>query len=487
MRKLILLILGLAFVLGPFAYAADDKTTCFSTGTEDYKRTDFFKQGLAACRRLITAGKASGAASDLLAYYYRGSGYWKTRMGDLNGALEDYNQAVNLDPSHVEGYDYRADIFKQKGDVARAIADYEMAIRLDPTYAAAYYSRGFIYESQGNIEKARADYTAALAVPEKDRIAKWAQEQAKTRLAALKGQSVTKSAEPRNTEAEVQARLREEQKRRAAAEEDAKKKADELARVTALLEIAKRTHSSQVASRRFALLIGNQRYAERVGPLKNPHEDVALLEAALKKVGFEVVTLLDTNYRTMDLAIKHHISKVREAGNDAISFFYYSGHGASNPSSHINYIIPVDVTDTETSDFWDQSFELSDVIDKLAAQAPDATHYVIFDACRDELKLRSASKSVGSSKGFAPILNTSGILVAYATAPNKTASDIGSGGGPYAKALAEEIVKPGQEAVTMFRNVQLKVKNEIGQDPWLSFPTLRAVYFAGETTPSANK
>src|SRR5262249_48147680 len=36
----------------------------------------------------------------------------------------------------------------------------------------------------------------------------------------------------------------------------------------------------------------------------------------------------------------------------------------------------------------------------------------------------------------------------------------------------------------MFRNVQLKVKQTIGQDPWLSFPTLPAVYFAG-TKPAA--
>src|SRR5262249_17436237 len=36
----------------------------------------------------------------------------------------------------------------------------------------------------------------------------------------------------------------------------------------------------------------------------------------------------------------------------------------------------------------------------------------------------------------------------------------------------------------MFRNVQLQVKEAIGQDPWLSFPTLPAVYFAG-TKPAA--
>ena len=32
----------------------------------------------------------------------------------------------------------------------------------------------------------------------------------------------------------------------------------------------------------------------------------------------------------------------------------------------------------------------------------------------------------------------------------------------------------------MFRNVQLRVKERIGQDPWITFPTLPAVYFAGE-------
>jgi Tfp pilus assembly protein PilF len=60
-----------------------------------------------------------------------------------------------------------------------------MATMLDPTYAAAYYSRGRIYEDQGKAEKARAEYNAALAVPEKDRIAKWAQDQARARLKEL--------------------------------------------------------------------------------------------------------------------------------------------------------------------------------------------------------------------------------------------------------------------------------------------------------------
>ena len=62
-------------------------------------------------------------------------------------------------------------------------------------------------------------------------------------------------------------------------------------------------------------------------------------------------------------------------------------------------------------------------------------------------------KGLGTDKGFVPVANTAGLLIAYATAPNRTASDAGDGGGPYAKALAEELLKPGVEAVTMFRDV----------------------------------
>jgi len=72
--------------------------------------------------------------------------------------------------------------------------------------------------------------------------------------------------------------------------------------------------------------------------------------------------------------------------------------------------------------------------------------------------------------GRVGVNETSGLPIAYATAPRKTASDLGIDGGPYAKALADELVKPGVEAVSMFRNVQIRVKQSIGQDPWLSFP-----------------
>ena len=240
-----------------------------------------------------------------------------------------------------------------------------------------------------------------------------------------------------------------------------------------------------LAETRIALLIGNQAYNPKVGPLRNPHDDIALVGAALKSLGFSVTEVMDADYRTMDAAIKRHAATVRREGQGTISLFYYSGHGAADPDTRTNYLIPIDVEEADDTDLWNYSLNLNNIVEGLRVQAPAATHYVVFDACRNELNLMRKGQKALADKGFVPLAYTPGVMVAYATAPGKTAADTGSGGGPYAKVLAEELIKPGVEAMTMFRRVALRVNREIGQDPWMSSSTLPEVYFAGE--PAAAK
>src|SRR5215510_7254128 len=76
---------------------------------------------------------------------------------------------------------------------------------------------------------------------------------------------------------------------------------------------------------RLALLIGNQGYSAKVGPLKNPHNDVTLIEAALKQLGFKATVLKDAGYKAMDTALKRYVTEVRRAGRNAISFFLLFG------------------------------------------------------------------------------------------------------------------------------------------------------------------
>jgi uncharacterized caspase-like protein len=240
---------------------------------------------------------------------------------------------------------------------------------------------------------------------------------------------------------------------------------------------------------RIALLIGNSKYASAVGPLKNPGNDIALIQGTLLKIGFakeNIAVAANADRVGMLQAFEKFARRVGGAGREAIGFFYYSGHGAADEKGK-NFLIPVDVTDASEETFWLRAVNLQELIGQLNEQAPEAKHFVVFDACRNTLKLsKSGTKSLTQAKGFVPVVRIpGGMLIAYATADGETASDQGDGAGPYARALAGEIVKPGVEAFTAFRNVQLRLRETIKQEPWMQHNGMGAVYFAGREAPAA--
>src|SRR5271157_2118986 len=74
---------------------------------------------------------------------------------------------------------------------------------------------------------------------------------------------------------------------------------------------------------RLALLISNQKYASAVGPLRNPKQDVALIETSLKALGFKVTVLNDADYRTMDVALKRYAAEAPRGGRRARLFLLF--------------------------------------------------------------------------------------------------------------------------------------------------------------------
>ncbi len=239
------------------------------------------------------------------------------------------------------------------------------------------------------------------------------------------------------------------------------------------------TAGQAIAEGRLALLVGNADYSAKVGPLNYPLRDVDLVGAALLQLGFEVTKLTNATKAQMDEAFHRYVDRVRRSGPNAISFFYYSGHGAVNPDTNINYLIPVDIEKADTSDLWYHSIEQQAFIDLLSQRARNATHFVVFDACRSELNLGAPGKSLAAEKGFAPVSDVSGILIAYATAQKRTAADTGV----FAKILSEELVKPGVEAFAVFREVQVRVEEAMHQEPWMSLNYIPRIYLAAPPKP----
>ncbi|WP_319532398.1 caspase family protein [uncultured Cohaesibacter sp.] len=231
------------------------------------------------------------------------------------------------------------------------------------------------------------------------------------------------------------------------------------------------------AEERFALLIANSAYSDSIGPLDNPKNDVALLERALTQLGFQVETAIDQNKRSLMKAILAHSEKLQAAGNGAVGFLYYSGHGFSDSTSGANFILPIDVASQSDLDLELDAIRLEWIVDILQQRAGNAANFVVFDACRNKLK------GFKGSKGFVPEISYSkGMLIGFATAPGDVASDQGSQGGPYARALAKQMMTPGRHEGDLFFYVAKDVIAETkgAQQPWVSNSLTDRVYFNGK-------
>jgi tetratricopeptide (TPR) repeat protein len=245
----------------------------------------------------------------------------------------------------------------------------------------------------------------------------------------------------------------------------------------AIVFILLQTSLHAQAEKRIALLIGNRDYRAGVGSLTNPLNDIRIVGEALKSVGFEVLKPVENAQRSaMLIAIHAFASKLKTAGPEAVGFLYYSGHGIASAGE--NYLIPTDVDEPSTVLLSVQGVKQSEVLAILRGEAPNAAHYLVLDACRNTLQ------GARGGKGFVPVGQQSGVLVAFATEPGRTASDTGQGSGPYAAALAEELIKPVQNDLLMFHNIRVAVIEKTGGDqvPWTEdgIQRPRRVIFGGE-------
>jgi len=84
--------------------------------------------------------------------------------GDHEGALDDCNKAVLLNPKNPGAYCNRGVIHEKMGMFSEAIKNYDIAISLNRKYASAYYNRGSLLGVGGRYGKAIEDFNEAIAI-----------------------------------------------------------------------------------------------------------------------------------------------------------------------------------------------------------------------------------------------------------------------------------------------------------------------------------
>ncbi|ANN55590.1 peptidase C14 [Mesorhizobium loti NZP2037] len=225
-----------------------------------------------------------------------------------------------------------------------------------------------------------------------------------------------------------------------------------------LLTIA--TTATAVAERRVALVMAEDDY-RLVRPLANPIHDGEAMEAALKKLGFEVTLETNRDLRRMRRALDDFREDAKGAD---VALVYFSGHGVE--ISGDNRLLPVDADASSLDQLDKTSLPLEEVRDAVAATAK--VGLIVLDACRSDPFSASSGEGRGATSlakdvadkvkpGLGRVGRAENILFAFSAAPGETAADGTGQNSPFTTALTKYLGTDGLEIRSVLTLVQQEV------------------------------
>lgn len=250
-------------------------------------------------------------------------------------------------------------------------------------------------------------------------------------------------------------------------------------RIVALTALLLLSAGAATAADRLALLIGNSRYEAAV-PLRNPENDIEVVARSLEAVGFATSRVTNADRNAILAAIETFAAIVKQADSPVV-MVYFAGHGIQRNGR--NYLLPTDARLVDAASLETSAID-ADLLTSRLADTGAELRILVLDACRDDPLEQLGRGATPLQKGLAEPAMASGQLIAYSTAPGKTASDGDTGTSPYAAALAEAILVPGLHLRQVFDHAREKVleRTRGQQEPWESSAVYRDFHFVPPTT-----
>src|SRR5262245_23324709 len=226
-----------------------------------------------------------------------------------------------------------------------------------------------------------------------------------------------------------------------------------------------------------ALVIGNSAY--RFAPeLRNPRNDAADIAALLRRFGFRVFEGLDLDKSAFDSTIRAFADALVGVDNAVL---FYAGHGLQ--VSEQNYLVPVDAKLATPTDLDFEVVRL-DVVQRAMERSAKA-NVLFIDACRDNPMARTLANAMGTrssevGRGLAGSTSSLGTLISFSTQPGNVALDGEGRNSPFAAALKQHIVSPGDDLSTILINVRNDVVRATAaqQIPWEHSSLWARFYFS---------
>jgi hypothetical protein len=221
------------------------------------------------------------------------------------------------------------------------------------------------------------------------------------------------------------------------------------------------------AESRVALVIGNAAYTNAPA-LANPANDAKGVADALKNLGFAVILGVDLDKANFEKSLR---AFTRELATADTGLLFYAGHGLQ-VGGH-NYLVPVDAALAVERDLDFEAIRLDFILKQMELDRDGKTNIIFLDACRDNPLARNLARTMGTrstavAQGLAEVKTGVGTFIAYSTQPGNVALDGSGTNSPFAAALSQRVLEPGQPLTS----IMIKVRNDVlaatrGQQvPW---------------------
>jgi hypothetical protein len=180
-----------------------------------------------------------------------------------------------------------------------------------------------------------------------------------------------------------------------------------------------------------ALIVGVADYPNG-GKLTNPANDAQDVADALARLGFSMVTTINSTLEDVDRALDSFKDNLNS--ND-VGLFYFAGHGMQIKGE--NYLNTIDTSFHDEISAKHSSFPLNQIIEVMDS-CSNKTNIIILDACRNNPFVRAWNRGADQN-GLASVYTPRGTIIAFATSPGEVAGDGKGKNGCFTEALLKHI------------------------------------------------
>ena len=217
----------------------------------------------------------------------------------------------------------------------------------------------------------------------------------------------------------------------------------------------KKQITENLTTKKKALVFGNNEY-KKVNQLQTAVDDSLAISTKLKQQGYQV-TLLNNGTRSQMLGAIRQFKQSLTNSDEVV--MYYAGHGVQLGQS--NFLLPTDIQGESEEQVRDDAIALDRVLSDFDEKEVVFT-LAIIDACRDNPFKASGTRSVGGTRGLAPVSTANGEMIIFSAGAGQTALDnLGPNdkvkNGLFTRVLLDEMNNSDESIDRMVRNVRKRV------------------------------